>query len=252
MTNRFDGSTALVTGSSRGIGAATAVRLAAEGASVVVHGRDDVAADAVRDRIRAEGGRAIAVTGDVTDLSQIEAMRERIERELGPVEILVANAGGSPGRPGPLEATREEDWRWALEANLTATFLTIKCFLPGMKERGRGSIVTISSSAARRANSGSPVVYAAAKAGIEVLTKEVAVQAGPYGVRANCIAPETIMTESNQQRIPADFVPSMIERHPIRRLGTPQDVAEAVVFLAGAGASWISGVVLDVTGASVL
>ena len=94
-----------------------------------------------------------------------------------------------------------------------------------MKERGRGNVITMSSAAARRPNPGSPIAYAAAKAGIELLTKDVAAQAGPHGVRANCIAPETIMTEANQQQIPEHVQETLRGTHPIRRLGTPADVA---------------------------
>src|SRR5438477_317745 len=146
--------------------------------------------------------------------------------------IVFANAGGSPSRPGPIEEISEEAWRASVDANLTATFLTIKCFLTGMKERGRGNVITMSSAAARRPNPGSPIAYAAAKAGIELLTKDVAAQTGPHGVRANCIAPETIMTEANQQQIPEQVQETLRGTHPIRRLGTPADVAQTALFLA--------------------
>ena len=121
-----------------------------------------------------------------------------------------------------------------------------------MKAQGRGCIITMSSAAARRPHPGSPVAYAAAKAGIELLTKDLAAQAGPAGVRVACIAPETILTERNQQQIPADLQETLVMTHPIRRLGTPDDVAEAALFLASDDASWISGIVLDVAGGAVL
>ena len=146
----------------------------------------------------------------------------------------------------------EADWRSSVDANLTATFLTIKSFLPGMKQHGHGSIITMSSAAARRPHPGSPIAYAAAKAGIELLTKDVAAQAGPFGVRVNCISPETIMTERNQREIPEQIQETLITNHPIRRLGTPDDVAQAALFLAAESAAWISGVTLDVAGGSVL
>jgi len=250
--NTLQDRVAVVTGSSRGIGAAIAELFARQRARVVVHGRDAAALEQVRARIEREGGQALAVTADLTDFAQIEALRERAEAEFGPVDILVANAGGNPVRPGPVEQIAEADWNASIAANLTATFLTIKAFLPGMKDRGRGSIVTMSSAAARRPSPMSPIAYAAAKAGIELLTKDVAAQAGPSGVRANCIAPETIMTENNERMIPDQIRPGLIDMHPVRRLGTPEDVAHAALYLAADSASWVSGVVLDVAGGSVL
>jgi 3-oxoacyl-[acyl-carrier protein] reductase len=248
----LDGHIALVTGSSRGIGAGIAAELARQGAAVAVHGRDASAVADVVTRLREAGGTALGVTGDVTRLDDIEAVRARIEAELGPVRILVANAGGSPTPPAVLEDITEQDWRAGVDANLLATVLTLKCFLPGMKQRRAGSIVTVSSAAGRRAHPRSPMAYAAAKAGIGLLTQQVAAQAGPYGIRANCVAPETIMTERNQRMIPAEQVEMLTESHPLRRLGTPDDVARAVAFLAADGADWITGTVLDVAGGAVL
>jgi 3-oxoacyl-[acyl-carrier protein] reductase len=248
----LDGKVALVTGSSRGIGAAIAAEFAEHGAMVAVHGRDAAALAAVAERIEQAGGRAMPVTADVTSYAEIEAMRRRVEQELGPVEVLVANAGGNPVRPGLVEQVTEEGWQATVQANLTATFLTIKSFLPGMKERGAGSIITMSSAAARRPTAASPVPNAAAKAGIEILTQATALQAGPSGVRVNCIAPETILTERNLRQIPAAVQAELAGVHPIRRLGTPEDVARAARYLASDEAAWITGVILDVAGGSVL
>jgi 3-oxoacyl-[acyl-carrier protein] reductase len=144
----------LVTGSSRGIGAAIASRFAAAGASVAVHGRDKAALTAVRSRIEDQGGRAIAVAADLTRADEVEAMAAQVERDLGPVDVLVANAGGSPVRPGPIENISPEDRRASVDANLTATFLTVKYVLPGMKQRGRGVIITMASAASRRPRPG--------------------------------------------------------------------------------------------------
>jgi 3-oxoacyl-[acyl-carrier protein] reductase len=192
------GRVALVTGSSRGIGQAIATELARQGAAVAVHGRDQAAVDTVVDRIRQPGGTAVAVTGDVTSFDQIEAIRRQIEDSLGPVDALVANAGGSFTPPAPLEDIPEAGWRAAIDGNLLATFLTLKSFLPGMKQRGRGSIITMASSAA-----------------------------------------------------PAQLA-AMAGLHPLKRLGTPQDIASAAAFLASDSAAWITGTILDITGGAVM
>ena len=243
---------ALVTGSSRGIGAAIASLFAEHGAAVVVHGRDADAVGTVTARIVETGGRAIPAITDLGRYEDVETMRGGIEQRLGPVDILVANAGGSPVPPALLEDITEADWRASVDANLTATFFTVKAFLPSMKLHRRGNVITMSSAAARRPTAQSPMAYAAAKAGIDLLTKEIAAQAGPHGVRVNCLAPETILTERNQQQIPEAVQEQLRLTHPVQRLGTPDDVAQAALFLASDHSSWISGITLDVAGGAVL
>ncbi|HKB32427.1 MAG TPA: SDR family NAD(P)-dependent oxidoreductase [Candidatus Dormibacteraeota bacterium] len=253
LLRQLEGRVALVTGSSRGIGAAIARLFAAEGATVAVHGRDPSAVETVRSEIASAGGTAIGVTGDLTVFADLERMRGDIEASAGPVDVLVANAGAVLHAPGPLEEIPVEAWRATVEANLGATFLTLKAFLPGMKNRGRGDIVTISSTAARRPGARAPIAYAAAKAGVQLLTQDVALQAGPFGVRANCIAPETILTEDNRRRIPIDLQSKMAEMHATRRLGTPEDVARAALFLIDRNQSgWITGAVLDLHGGTLV
>jgi len=243
---------ALITGSSRGIGAAIARRFAAEGARVALHGRDTAALDQLQQAILGEGGEAACLTADVTCFAEIETLREQVEGTLGPIEVLVANAGGNLLPPGDIEQISAEGWKACIDANLTSTFLTIKSILPGMKHRRRGSIVTVSSAAARRANALSPVAYAAAKAGIQILTQHLAAQAGPHGVRVNCIAPETILTQRNLERIPTVVQHTIAEAHPLKRLGRPEDVAETALFLASDASAWLTGLIVDVAGGAVM
>jgi 3-oxoacyl-[acyl-carrier protein] reductase len=248
----LNGKVALVTGSSRGIGAAIARLFAQQGARVAVHGRDRAALAKVRAEIEKAGGRAIDVVAEMTRYAEIEAMRRDVEARLGPVDILVANAGGSFTPPGPLEDTTEEGWRASLDDNLTSTFLTLKSFLPGMKERRSGAVVTMSSAAARRPHPRSPIPYAAAKAGLQLLTQDVAAQVGPFGIRVNCIAPETILTDRNEERIPAAVRDQLASDHPLRRLGTPEDVARAALYLVSEDSAWVTGIILDVAGGAVM
>jgi 3-oxoacyl-[acyl-carrier protein] reductase len=243
---------ALVTGSSRGIGAAIAIRFAQAGARVVLHGRDEAALASVRAHITDLGGQAISVTGDVTIAADLARIRERILDGYGRLDVLVANAGGSGSRPTPIEDITEDSWRADIDRNLTATFLTVKCFLPDMKERRTGSIITLSSAAGRQPSGHTLVAYGAAKAGVQIFTQDLAAQVGRYGIRANCLAPETILTEANERWIPADTQHTLAESHPLRRLGTPEDVARAALFLASDESSWITGVILDVAGGAVL
>jgi 3-oxoacyl-[acyl-carrier protein] reductase len=245
------GKVAVVTGGSGGIGAATCRLLAANGARVAVNGRDQVRIDAVVDGIRAAGGEAVGVAADCTDLAAVERLRQQVEQAFGPAEVLAAFVGGGRARPGPVADVPEEDWRSTVDGSLTATFLTLKSFLPGMLQRGRGAILTMASSAARLPGLGAPAPYMAAKAGVIMLTRQVASEAGPHGVRANCVAPHTILTEQVERVAPQEWRERMAAAIPLRRLGTPEDVALAAVFLASDSASWLTGVTLDVAGGFV-
>jgi 3-oxoacyl-[acyl-carrier protein] reductase len=229
-----------------------AAHLAAQGAAVSVHGRDAGALAEVCREIEQAGGVCRPVVADVTVPSQIQRLVQEAEDGLGGIDVLVANAGGSPSRPRPVETMSDADFLDAVDLNLVATFRLVRAVLPGMKDRGRGSIVTMSSAAARRPSAHSPIAYAAAKAGVEVFTKGVALQAGPHGVRANCVAPDTIITERTGRQIPQEMQERMIAEHPLRRLGTPLDVAQAVLYLASDRSAWVTGVVLDVAGGSVI
>ncbi|AQZ65325.1 hypothetical protein BKM31_31200 [[Actinomadura] parvosata subsp. kistnae] len=194
-------------------------------------------------------GEVIGIGADTTDFAAIEAMRVETERRLGPVDVLAIFAGGGTGgRPRPIDELPEEDWQATVQANLTSTYLVIKSFLPGMRERGRGSIITMSSLAARTPTSAS-IAYTAAKAGVIALTRQLAHEVAPAGIRVNAVAPSTIMTDRLEERMPAAFKERMLAEHPLGRLGTPLDVANVTAFLASDSASsWLTGLTIDVAG----
>jgi 3-oxoacyl-[acyl-carrier protein] reductase len=246
----LDGKVAVVTGGSGGIGAATCRLLAANDVKVAVSGRDEAKIGSVVDAIRSAGGEALGVAADCTDYAAVERMREQTEAELGSVGIVAAFAGGGRARPGPLSQTTEKEWHSTVDATLTATFLTLKSFLPSMIERGGGSIVTMASSAARL-QTGAPVPYAAAKAGVIVLTSQVANEVGSHNVRVNCLAPHTVLVERTRRYMPEEHQRRIAAGIPLRRLGTPEDVALATLFLASESSSWITGVTLDLAGGKV-
>jgi 3-oxoacyl-[acyl-carrier protein] reductase len=249
------GKVAVVTGSSRGIGAAACRMLAANGAKVVVNGRDKAALQQTVAAIRAAGGEATAVAADVTEPGALEHLHEQTEQAYGPAEVLGAFVGGGGPPPGPTAEISEQEWDAAIQGNLGTTFLTLKTFLPGMVERGRGAIVTLASTAARFAGGeriGAPTAYAVAKAGVVRLTQEVAKEVAGDGVRVNCVSPATILTERLEAMIPADRKAQLTAMYPLGRLGTPEDVACAVLFLASDSSSWITGVTLDVAGGQIM
>jgi 3-oxoacyl-[acyl-carrier protein] reductase len=245
------GKVAVVTGGSRGIGAATARALAATGAKVLVTGRDRAALDAAVAGIERAGGTAHGTVADAGDPAALDTARAEAERLLGPVDVLAPFVGEGRARPGPLHELSVDDWRSTVDGCLTVTFLALRCFLPGMVERRRGAIVTMSSIAGRVPGTGAPAPYGAAKAGVEMLTREVAAQYGPHGIRANCVAPSTILTERTQAHLPAEFRERLLALHPLGRLGVPDDVAHTAVFLASDASSWLTGVTVDVAGGRV-
>jgi 3-oxoacyl-[acyl-carrier protein] reductase len=244
------GAIAVVTGGSRGIGAATARALAANGARVAVVARDEQALGAVVDSIQREGGDVLAVRADCTDEAEVRRLAETVTRELGPAEILCPFAGGN-GMP---VATRKETathWREVLETDLTSTFLTTSAFLPAMIDRHRGSIITMSSAAGRQA-ARSNAAYAAAKAGVIAFTRHLASELGPQGVRVNCLAPSSIENERLRTWTSEEERRTLAQSFPLRRIGQPEDVAAATLFLASHASSWVTGVTLDISGGKIM
>jgi 3-oxoacyl-[acyl-carrier protein] reductase len=246
----LNGKVAVVTGGSRGLGAETCRAFAANGVKVGVNGRDDAAIRDIVREITNAGGIAIPAPADCTDATALKDMREKLEQQIGPVDLLAAFAGGGR-QPQPTLQIAEDEWRTDLEGNLTATFLTVKTFLPAMTARHHGSVITMASVAARLPG-GAPIAYAAAKAGIIVFSQQVAKEVGPDQVRVNCLAPSTVLNEKMEVAIPQKAKEELAKTYPLGRLGVPADVAHAALFLASDASSWITGVTLDIAGGQVM
>jgi 3-oxoacyl-[acyl-carrier protein] reductase len=239
----LSGRVALVTGASRGIGAAIARRLASQGARVVAAARTDNARPVAEDITRT-GGQAEAITLDVTDGSAAEAAMAGIVERHGRIDILVNNAGIA--RDQLLLRMKRDDWDAVLTTNLTAAFALTQAALKSMIRQRQGRIISISSVVGQSGNAGQ-ANYAASKAGLIGFTKAVALEVASRGITANVVAPgliETDMTQSIAEKAREQWE----SRIPLRRLGTPDDVAAAVCFLASDEASYITGQVLAVNG----
>jgi 3-oxoacyl-[acyl-carrier protein] reductase len=222
------GRTALVTGTAHGIGAAISAALEAKGATA--HGVD-------KDTV------------DVTDPDQVTSLVERI----GAIDILVNNAGGVCGQVGrPLEEVTDDDWREVVDANLTSTFVCTRAVVPRMKEAGYGRIVNISSGAGRSVSLTGIQAYASAKAGQIGLTRQTAHELGPFGITVNCIAPGFVLsnptTVKQWESYGRDGQRELVERIATRRLGTPEDIANGVLFFVAEESSWVTGQVLSIDG----
>ncbi|MFG3056147.1 SDR family NAD(P)-dependent oxidoreductase [Kitasatospora sp. NPDC048239] len=244
------GTVVVITGGSRGIGAETARSFARQGAAVAVLGRDGEALAAVAAELHALGAEALGLVADCTDAAALARAAARIEEDLGPVGVLAAFAGGD-GYPVPTVRETEEHWRAVLDANLNATFLTVQAFLPGLLKRGAGSVVTMASTAGRLP-SGSSAAYAAAKAGVLMYTRHLALELAGAGVRVNAIAPGAVRTERTAAVMSPEIQAAVAAAHPLGRLGEPEDIASATLFLASGASSWITGQTLDVSGGRVI
>ena len=249
MLIRFDGRNAIVAGAARGIGQTIARSLASDGARVIACDLlvDDLAAIAGR---VAGGGESIAAKVDVTDEASIAEVVRTVD---GAPDILVYVAGGVRGqRQRPLEEVSADDFDAIVDANLKGAFLFIKAVAPGMKTRGSGRIVTISSRAGLATSLTGIQSYAAAKHGQIGLVKQLAQELGPFGITVNTVAPGFMATSPDYERQwnnwPAAFRDNFANTIAMRRMGAPQDVANAVTFLASDYASWITGQTIPVTG----
>jgi 3-oxoacyl-[acyl-carrier protein] reductase len=244
------GRVAVVTGGSRGIGAQTARALAANGADVALIARDEQALAEVASGIAAAGGNALPIRADATVEDDIARAATAITDQLGPVDILAPFAGGN-GMPVPTAQETVTHWREVVDSELTSMFICVHAFLPGMIERRRGAIVTMASAAARQA-ARSSAAYAAAKAGVVAFTRHLAAEVGPDGVRVNCVAPSATLNERMLTWTTEEQRTQLAASFPLRRIGQPEDVAAATLFLASDASAWITGVTLDVAGGKIM
>lgn len=241
---RFDQRAIYVTGAGHGIGRATALRLVAEGGSVAVSDIDAAAAEAVAAEIVAGGGTAFATTCDVTSRAAVDASIADAVSRLGKLDVLVNTAGGDWHEPA-LGEIPDELFERKVDVNLTGVFRCIRAALPSLIAAGPGSnVVTIGSINGNWAFGG--YGYSAAKAGLEILTRNLAARYGSQGVRFNLISPGTIRTRNWTVR--EDDGGKRARKYPLGRIGEPEDIAAAVAFLASGDASWITGVNLPVEG----
>ncbi|GAB1386379.1 SDR family oxidoreductase [Melaminivora sp.] len=240
----LQGQVAIVTGAGKGIGKACALALAEAGADIALTARTQADLDAVAQAITALGRRSITVAGDISDQATMDQLVARTVAELGKITILVNNAGGSgPNHPLKMSA---DDFNAALLWNITPAYSMIQKCTPAMRAAGGGAVINISSVAARYAQKNFSA-YGAAKAALNQLTRNLAQDLGPQ-LRINAIEPGTILTDALAPFLTPERQERMLRTTPLGRLGQPEDIAAATVFLASPAASWITGKVLGVDG----
>ncbi len=251
---RFQGKTALITGGSKGIGRAVALRMAREGGAVAVNGRDVAALDEVVGQIRAAGGRAIPVAGDVSLAADVARIKDTVLGEFCGLDILVNNVGGGTMARW-LDDVDESVWDRCIEVNLKSAFLVTRAFLPQMRERHSGRIVMVASIAGRNMSRISGPEYSAAKGGMLAFMRHLAVELGPFGITVNAVAPGPTLSERVVKKMAIKGEAEMarvVGAIPLGRAAKPEEVAAPILFLASDDASYITGTCIDVNGGSFM
>ena len=246
----FDGRVAIVTGAGRGMGRAVARRLARGGARLVINDIDGLTADHTVSELRGYGHEAIAAPGSVTSELDVRAMVDKALVNFGEIRILINNAGIL--RPTQVIDIEEEEWDLVVGVNLKGTYLCSRAVLKPMQDGGWGRIVNISSSAGKNISTVGGAHYTAAKAGILGFTRHLAKEAAPHGITVNAVCPGLIDTEMVRTTISDERAGAYAESFPISRLGTPEEVAELVAFLASDRAAYITGASLDINGGDLM
>jgi 3-oxoacyl-[acyl-carrier protein] reductase len=248
----FSGEVAWVTGSSTGIGAASAVALAEGGCRVAVHyNRSENEAREVVERISSSGGEAMLVEGDVGDAGEVGRMAGEIEDRYGRLDVLVNNAGSLIERR-TLEEITEDLWDRVMAVNLKSVFLCSQVVVPLMKRRGRGKIINMTSVAARNGGGPGSAAYATAKGGVSTLTRAMAKELVSEGILVNGVAPGIITTPFHDRFTPPEMREGMTAAIPIGREGAPEEVAGAVVFLASQASDYVVGEIIEVNGGQLM
>ncbi|MBM4332463.1 MAG: SDR family oxidoreductase [Deltaproteobacteria bacterium] len=247
---------AIVTGAGQGLGLAIAKALFREGARVLMMDVNEKTVIAAAKEIDPKGERAVGRKGDVSKLTEVQALVKEVKTLWGTVDILVNNAGGSLHTPHVLAEIQEKDWNLVVDVNLKGTFLCCQAVIPEMAKQGKGVIVNMSALAGHWRASLAGVQYVAAKAGVEGLTRQLAYDWGKSGIRVNAIAPTVTLTGDRIQGLwdakSEEEKRKVISDIPLGRLGTPEEVASVVVFLASDESSFITGITIDVNGGRYL
>lgn len=249
--SRFDGKVAIVTGAGRGMGRAVALLLAREGAKVAVNDINGPSAKAVAEEIRLFGAEAIDVPGDVSSAEDVSRAVEETISRFRRIDILVNNAGIS-STTRPLETIGDDEWSKVMDVNLKGVFLFMRAVLPHMKTQKSGKIVNVSSSAGRSVSTFCGAHYTASKAGVLGLSRHAALEAAPFNVNVNAVAPGTIDTPMLREDASEERIAEEARNIPLGRLGTEEDEANLVAFLVSEEASFITGATIDINGGDLI